>query len=288
MRRFTSRRMTVANDPRLLNRLTDALSAVAGVRAIVLGGSRARGTANERSDYDIGLYYGAAAPLDIAVLRGAVATLDDRGTAAEITGIGGWGPWINGGGWLTIGGTRVDLLYRDLARVRAVVDECRAGEVGCYFQPGHPHGFVTAIYAGEIAVCVPLADSYGDIAKLKALTTPYPDVLRQALTKKFIWEAEFALDNARHGRAGDDVNYVNGCCFRAIASLCQVLCAVNGEYLLNEKGAVAFCDRLARRPKDFAARVETIYRTAGAGLPAPALDVLDGLVEATAELLKTA
>jgi Nucleotidyltransferase domain len=280
--------MTVANDPALLKRLTDTLAGVPGVRAVVLGGSRARGTASERSDYDIGLYYGAGMPLDIVALRVAVATLDDRSTAAEITEIGGWGPWINGGGWLTIGGTQVDLLFRDLTRVRAVVDECRTGQVGCYFQAGHPHGFVTAIYAGEVAVCVPLADSYGDIAKLKALTTPYPDALRQALTKKFIWEAQFALDNARHGRAGDDVNYVNGCCFRAIASLCQVLCADNGEYLLNEKGAVAFVERLARRPKDFATRVETIYRTAGAGMPAPALDVLGGLVEETAGLLKTA
>jgi predicted nucleotidyltransferase len=279
--------MTVANDPALLKRLTDALAAVPGVRAVVLGGSRARGIASERSDYDIGLYYDAATPLDIATLRVVVATLDDRSTAAEITEIGNWGPWINGGGWLTIGGTQVDLLYRDLVRVQAVVDECRAGEVACYFQPGHPHGFVTAIYAAEIAVCVPLTDPHGDIARLKALTTPYPEKLRQALTKKFIWEAQFALDNARHGRAGDDINYVNGCCFRAIASLCQVICAANGEYLLNEKGAVAVCDRLAHRPRDFAARVETIYRTAGAGLPAPALDVLDGLVEETGELLKT-
>jgi predicted nucleotidyltransferase len=280
--------MAVANDSKLLKRLTDALGAVGGVRAIVLGGSRARGIASERSDYDIGLYYDPSIPLDMTALRAAVTSLDDRGAAAELTDIGGWGPWINGGGWLTILGTRVDLLYRDLFRVRAVIDDCRSGQVGCYFQAGHPHGFVTAIYAGEVAVCVPLADSYRDIAKLKVLTTPYPHALRDALTKKFLWEAQFALDNARHGRASDDVNYVNGCCFRAIASLCQVLAALNDEYLLNEKGAVAFCGRLARHPADFAARVETAYRSAGTGLPAPALDVLDGLVEETAELVKTA
>jgi predicted nucleotidyltransferase len=280
--------MTVTNDAELLKRLTDAFAAVEGVRAIVLGGSRARDIASEHSDYDIGLYYDASTPLDVGALRNAVTSLDDRGTAAEITEIGGWGPWINGGGWLTIVGTRVDLLYRDLFRVRAVIDECRAGQVGCYYQPGHPHGFVTAIYAGEITVCVPLADSYGDITKLKALTTPYPGKLRDTLIKRFMWEAQFALDNARHGRASDDVNYVNGCCFRAIASLCQALCAANDEYLLNEKGAVAFCERLARCPADFAGRVETIYRAAGAGLPAPALDVLEALVAETVELLKTA
>jgi hypothetical protein len=280
--------MTVANDPALLKRLTDALAGVPGVRAVVLGGSRARGIASERSDYDIGLYYDAATPFDIAALRLTVAALDDRGAAAEVTEIGGWGPWINGGGWLTISGTRVDLLYRDLDRVRGAINECRSGSVLACYQAGHPHAFLTSIYAGEVAVCVPLADPQGSIAALKALTTPYPERLREALTKKFIWEAQFARDNAQHGRASDDVNYVNGCCFRAIASLCQAICAANGEYLLNEKGAVAFVDRLARRPRDFAARVETIYRAAGAGLPAPALDVLGGLVEETGELLKTA
>src|SRR5579871_5968368 len=161
--------MRVANDPALLRRLTNAFGVVAGVRAIVLGGSRARGTADEHSDYDIGLYYDTAMPLDVAALRFAVTALDDRGAAAEITDIGGRGPWINGGGWLTISGKRVDLLYRDLSRVRAVIDECRVGQIGCFFQPGHPHGFVTPIYAGEIAACVPLADPHGDIAELKAL-----------------------------------------------------------------------------------------------------------------------
>jgi hypothetical protein len=278
--------MAVANDKALLDRITRALADVRGVRAIVLGGSRARGIASERSDYDIGIYYDAVMPLDMAGLRVAVAALDDRG--AEITEIGGWGPWINGGGWLTISGMRVDLLYRDLARVRTTIDECRAGEVGCFFQPGHPHGFVTAIYAGEVAVCVPLADPFSDIATLKALTTPYPDALRQALVKKFIWQAQFALENAQHGRASEDINYVSGCCFRAVASLCQVLAALNGEYLLNEKGAVAFCEHLAQRPKDFATRVATVYRTAGTGLPAGALDVLDGLVRETGGFLKTA
>jgi hypothetical protein len=156
------------------------------------------------------------------------------------------------------------------------------------FQPGHPHGFVTAIYAGEVAVCVPLADPFGEIARLKALTTPYPAALRQALTKKFLWEAQFALENARHGRGRDDVNYVAGCCFRAVASLCQVLCALNGEYLLNEKGAVAFCDRLPGRPQAFAGRVASIYRLLGTGAPAGALEVLEGLVHEVGGLLKAA
>ena len=280
--------MTAANDAKLLDRLTETLAAVAGVRAIVLGGSRARGAATEHSDYDIGLYYEPEKPLNIASLRTAAAALDDRGTEAEVTDIGGWGPWINGGGWLTVAGTRVDLLYRDLGRVRGVIDECRVGRVACYFQPGHPHGFVSAIYAGEVAVCLPLWDPHGTLWQLKALTTPYPAELRRALTKKFIWEAQFAVDNARHGCGPDDVNYVAGCCFRSVASLCQVLFALNGEYLLNEKGAVALADRLPLRPKGFAVRVAAIYHEAGTGSRTAALDIVQHLLDDTGALLKAA
>ena len=44
----------------IFQRLVPALADVPGVNAIVLGGSRARGTATENSDYDLGLYYSAA------------------------------------------------------------------------------------------------------------------------------------------------------------------------------------------------------------------------------------
>src|SRR5262245_36269133 len=51
--------MTSANDETLLQALVKALSPVPGIQAVVLGGSRARGTATSGSDYDIGLYYRA-------------------------------------------------------------------------------------------------------------------------------------------------------------------------------------------------------------------------------------
>ena len=44
---------------------------------------------------------------------------DDPGFT--LVGPGEWGPWIDGGAWLTCGGVKVDLLYRELGRVRAAV-----------------------------------------------------------------------------------------------------------------------------------------------------------------------
>jgi predicted nucleotidyltransferase len=138
--------MTDANDEALLRRLVAALSTVPGVAAIALGGSRARGTATAHSDYDIGLYYRASRPIDVAALGKVVAGLDDRAAEATVTPIGGWGPWIDGGGWLLIGGVPVDLLYRDLDRVRQAIDDAHVGKVERFYQPGHPHAFLPTIY----------------------------------------------------------------------------------------------------------------------------------------------
>jgi hypothetical protein len=97
--------------------LTASLAAVPGISAVVLGGSRATGSADAWSDYDIGLYYAGGAGIDLAALRAAAARLEGRERPDTVTGIGEWGPWINGGGWLTVEGRRVDLLYRDLGKV---------------------------------------------------------------------------------------------------------------------------------------------------------------------------
>ncbi|WGS22588.1 MULTISPECIES: nucleotidyltransferase domain-containing protein [unclassified Bradyrhizobium] len=76
---------------RLLARITPILAKVPGVAAIVLGGSRARGTAHDTSDYDIGLYYTETAALDTDRLREAMTEIVDVPDAVHVTPIGEWG-----------------------------------------------------------------------------------------------------------------------------------------------------------------------------------------------------
>ena len=273
--------MTDANDEALLRRLVAALSAVPGVEAIALGGSRARGTATAHSDYDIGLYYRAGRPIDVAALGKVAAALDDRGSEASVTPIGGWGPWIDGGGWLVVGGVHVDLLYRDIDRVLAAIDDAHAGKVERFYQPGHPHAFLPTIYMGEVACARLLHDPDGALASLQRRTTPYPAALAKALRERFEWEAEFALANARKSLDRGDVSYLAGCAFRAIACLCQTLFALNGVYLLNEKGAVAAVDDFALSPPGFAKRVASLFADLGSGSHAAGLDRLGGLIAET-------
>ncbi|VIO79255.1 nucleotidyltransferase domain-containing protein [Bradyrhizobium ivorense] len=266
----------MSDDP-LLARIIPVLARVPGVAAIVLGGSRARGTTHAASDHDIGLYYADAARLDTDRLREAVAALVDKPDAAQVTPLGEWGPWIVGGAWLTIDGRKVDLLYRSIDRVAAVIDACRNGDVTMHYQPGHPHGFCSAIWMGEVALCKPLHDPAGRIAVLKAKTQPYPHVLRDSLIRRFQWEILFSIENAELALPRGDGTHIAGCAYRALACLGQVLFALNGQYLINEKGALSAAASFPVTIGGLTERVADIWRLIGSGEHAAALQTLRSL-----------
>jgi hypothetical protein len=252
----------MSHDP-LLRRLTSALAAVPGVEAVVLGGSRARGTSHEQSDYDIGLYFSEARRLDTDRLQRAAQDLADDPEATTVTSIGEWGPWIVGGAWLRIDGQKVDLLYRDIDAVRRTMETCRTGQVSMDYQPGHPHGFCSAIWMGEIAYCRPLADPHQVIAALKSIALPYPEPLRDALIRRFQWEIMFSIENAEPAAHNEDIIHVAGCAYRALTCVAQVLFALNGEYLINEKGALQRAAEFPLTIPDLMEHTSAIWRRIG-------------------------
>jgi predicted nucleotidyltransferase len=168
----------------ICERVAARLAAIEGIRAVALGGSRARGTEREDSDIDLALYYDPSAPFPIEQLDAAARDLDDRHAVGLVTPPGAWGPGVDGGGWLLIGGRHVDFVYRDLTRVREVVERCGRGEIGAVYQLGHPIGFQEQIYAGETHFCRPLYDPRRDLSALKDLVQVYPPRMRRALIHK--------------------------------------------------------------------------------------------------------
>lgn len=264
----------MSSDDQLLCRLTSVLSEVPGVAALVLGGSRARGTETETSDYDIGLYFRRECQLDTDTLLLAVRVLVDDPEIAFVTPIGEWGRWIVGGGWLTIAGKKVDILYREIDAVGQVIDDACAGQVSMDYQPGHPHGFCSAHWMGEIALCRSLYDPTGALTALKARTTPYPRALGQALIRKFLWEVDFSIENANLGAARGDQTHVVGCAYRALSCTAQVLFALNCQYLINEKGAFEVAKVFPRTIAGLTGCVETVWSAIGQGEIALAVKTL--------------
>ena len=247
----------------LSSRVSDHLSQIEGVEAVALGGSWARGEAHSNSDVDIGIYYRSGSPPSIGELRRLARGLDDRHPEDALTDFGGWGPWIDGGGWLTIEGWSVDWLYRDLNHVRRTAEECRAGHPTVHYQPGHPHGFHTHTYLGEIHRCRPLHDPQDTLRSLKRLADPYPPQLKRALVQSHLWEAGFALETCRKSAARGDPFYVAGCLFRSAACLVQTLFALNERYVMNEKGSVEAAGSLPVAPPDFADTIGSVLARPG-------------------------
>jgi hypothetical protein len=264
----------MSNDDLLLRQITPVLSEVPGVGAVVLGGSRASGTATATSDYDIGLYFSREYPLDTDALLLAVRGLVDNPETATVTPIGGWGPWIVGGGWLHIAGNKVDILYREIEAVEQVIVEARAGRVSMHYQPGHPHGFCSAHWLGEVALCRPLHDPEGALIALKARATPYPPALGQALIRKFLWEVGFSIENGGLGAARGDQTHVAGCAYRALSCVAQVLFALNSKYLTNEKGALEAAQRFPLTIGGLTNRARAIWCDIARGAFASALEML--------------
>lgn len=255
-----------------LDHVVTAIADVPGVEAIVLGGSRARGRAEKTSDYDLGLYYCAARPLDTSALLEVARSLVDDPDTAEVTPIGGWGPWIVGGAWLSIEGRKVDLIYRNVDAVAQTIANCSAGNVSMHYQPGHPHGFCPAIWMGEVALRQPLHDPQSVLARLKATTDPYPRQMAEALIRRFQWEILFTIRNAE--AALRDRTQVAGCAYRALACIAQVLFALNERYLINEKGALREAAELPLTIAALLPRVAEIWRFIGVNELATALSTL--------------
>ncbi|MHB0770466.1 nucleotidyltransferase domain-containing protein [Bradyrhizobium sp. 5.13L] len=252
------------HDP-LLTRLTSAFAGVPGVETVVLGGSRARGSEHAASDYDIGLYFKTAIPLDTERLLAAAKDIADDPAATAVTPVGEWGPWIVGGAWLSVEGRKVDLLYRNADAVEAVMQSCRAGVVTMDYQPGHPHGFCSAIWMGEIAYCQQLHDPKGLIARLKTIALPYPQALRCALIRRFQWEVLFSIENAELAAARNERSHIAGCLYRSLACVAQVLFALNERYLINEKGALQEAAGLPLAVPRLVERSDQIWQLVGDG-----------------------
>lgn len=243
----------------------DELIRVDGVEGVMLGGSRARESHGPDSDIDLGLYYRGRPNTDR--LRSIAARWS--GAPVDVTEPGAWGPWVDGGAWLVVEGIHVDWIYRDLARVEATWDACRAGRVGLHRQVGHPFGFMDAAYAGEVALGRILADPTGRLSRLQQAAGVYPPALQKRIMG-WLWEAGFDIDIAAKAVARADTTYVAGCLFRTVVTCAHVVCAAGGRWVLNEKGAVAQAASLPVAPSEFGERAHRVL--AGLGTTAASLE----------------
>lgn len=206
---------------RLVEFIATQLAAIPGVVAVTLGGSRATNTAVEGSDWDFGLYYqGRLDPADVLAL----------GWPGRVFAPGEWGQIVNGGAWLTIDGTKVDLIYRDLDEVVRWTAAAEDGQFEIHREVGYVAGIATYVLAGELALGKVLT---GELPRPR-----FPPQLRQTAPVAWSRLAAGALHFAgvHAGREDTAACLANLC--QAVLAAAQARLAAAGEWVLNEKRLV--------------------------------------------------
>ena len=249
----------------IIQLVTEELSSLSYIEAIVLGGSRARGTHTNDSDIDMGIYY-SPETFELNSINQLAAELDDEHRTDLVVPPGAWGNWVNGGGWLVIQGYHVDLILRDIKRVEQVIKDTEKGIVTANYQTGHSHGYISAMYRGELAIGKKLYVKNKSFHEMKKQAEIYPVALKKSIIEFFMFEADFFLMFAKSNAGTEDKYYVAGHIFRIVSCLNQVLFASNEVYCINEKKAVKLIDTFKLKPENYGIKVNRIFETLGVSL----------------------
>ena len=196
--------------------VVDRVAAMRGVEAVLLGGSRATGTATEDSDWDVGVYY-----------RGSL-DLDPLAELGQVHPPGSWGRLMNGGAWLHLADTRVDVILRDLDVLEHWTDEARAGRYDVDGLLGYLAGFPSYTLTAEVA------SSELVFGRLDIDAT-FPESLRRAAPARWRFHRDFSLYHARRAAGlGNEVAALGQLC-RAVVEEAHARHCAAGRWVLNEK-----------------------------------------------------
>ena len=163
-------------------------------------------------------------------------------------------------------GYHVDLILRDIKRVEQIIKDTEQGIVTANYQTGHPHGYISAMYRGELAISKIQYAKNESLCELKNQAEIYPGALKKSLINFFIFEAEFSLMFVKANAGAEDKYYIAGHVFRIISCLNQVLFACNNAYCINEKKAIKLLETFEYKPKKYAERVNHIFEVLGLSL----------------------
>jgi hypothetical protein len=202
--------------PPVVEQLVDLLAGMPGVRAVVLGGSRAGNQFDAGSDWDLGVYY--AGSLDTTALA-ALGTVHAPGA---------WGRLMNGGAWLRLSGMKIDVMLRDLAVVEHWSARAAEGSFDVDALLGYLAGLPTYSLLAERALCQLLRGTLIPVAG-------FPPRLAELAAPRWRLHRQFSLEHARMRAArGDVVGAVGHAAKAAVEQAHAVLCE-GSTWVLNEK-----------------------------------------------------
>lgn len=240
----------------LLDNIIEDLKNICNVSAIVLGGSYAERMATATSDLDIGIYYEKNFPFDIKEIE--LVAQKYAIESPTVTDFYQWGPFVNGGAWISTSQGKVDFLYRNIEQVVNIIEKAKCGEWENCYEQQPPYGFSTIFYLAEIDICIPLYDPDNILHRLKSSIQKYPPELKKSVVSQSLWSAEFTIWHADSFAQKNDIYNLAGCLTRATKDLITALFAINELYSLGDKRAIDRLEKAAIRPKNLKDRIDNI------------------------------
>ncbi len=227
-----------------------------GEYAIALGGSYAKGTADDEADVDLYLFAHD-------VLPGGERTRVASEFSSEIEGIVSWGedvPFSNAGTDFRFRGENVECWLRDVGHIERSIAECREGLVRREFVTWTTTGFYNHCCLSDLTVMAALDDPFDVIARWKSAVAAYPPKLREAIVKQHLAAAEFWPENFHYKSAIErrDVVYVTGIVQQVVHNLVQVVFALNEVYFPGDKRLDVAMDHLSQQPPELCERVRAL------------------------------
>jgi|ERR1044072_2940252 hypothetical protein len=201
--------------PQSLAELVDVLAAMPGTVAVVLGGSRATRSDDEKSDWDLGVYY--RGEIDLTALS----------SLGKVFPPGSWGRLMNGGAWLECGEEKVDVILRDLDVVEYWTMRAQEGEFERDALLGYLTGIPTYTLSAELASCLPLRGSVEAVL--------FPPKLAAAAPQVWRFCRSFSLDYARMYAARGNVAGVAGQAAAAVMEEAHAISCEREQWVCNEK-----------------------------------------------------
>lgn len=199
--------------------LCAALGAPADIEAVTIGGSHAAGTADDASDWDIGLYY--RGPVDLATLA----------RYGEVHPPGSWGRIMNGGAWLTLEGLKVDVILRDVDVVMHWRQEAWQGRYEVDSLLGYVAGAPTYSLVAELALNRVVVGALPAVGE-------YPQTLAETGERRWRAHADFSLTHARMRAERSDVTGTVAQAAKAVLETAHALACRRRQWVLNEKKLV--------------------------------------------------
>jgi len=199
--------------------LCAVLARIKGVEAVAIGGSRAAGTADAESDWDLGVYY--RGNIDLAPLA----------SYGEVHLPGSWGRIMNGGAWLSLGGIKLDVLLRDLDVALYWTAEARQGVYEVDALVGYLAGAPTYALMAELALNRTV---HGHLP----VVGEYPEKLSQTGLRRWLLDAEFSLAHGQMRAERGDITGTVGQSAKAVIEMAHARACARHLWVINEKKLV--------------------------------------------------